>query len=87
LGEVQAAHDPPSMRQAKVLPASDAVNAIDALVDVPLDGAELIVVSGGVVSAGGEEIVHEAVAGDASVLPAASVARTPTLCVPTARPL
>jgi hypothetical protein len=59
----------------KVDPLSLELNEKDADVLVPLDGADVIVVSGGVVSGGGL-IVHVAVAGVASELPAASVAAT-----------
>jgi hypothetical protein len=67
--------------------ASVALNANDALVELvePL-GPELIEVSGAVVSVGAVT-VQPAVAGLASVLPAASVARTLKLCEPVARPL
>src|SRR4051794_41800383 len=66
------------MRHANVLPDSDAVNETDALVDSPEAGADVIVVSGAVVSAGGTGALtdHVVAAGEASVLPAASVART-----------
>src|SRR3954447_16663129 len=76
------------MRHANVLPDSDAVNETDALVDSPEAGAEEIVVSGAVVSAGGTGAltVQVAAAGEASVLPAASVARTSKVCDPTVRP-
>ena len=50
------------------------------------DGADVIDVSGGVVSTGAVT-VHDAVAGVASMLPARSIARTSKLCAPTARPL
>ena len=83
---MQAAQLPASSLHWKVLPLSLEVNATDALVAVPLDGAEVIVVFGGVVSAGAE-IVHVALAGVASVLPAASVARTSNVCDPTASPV
>ena len=49
-------------------------------------GAEVIEVSGGVVSTGAVT-VHDAVAGVASMLPARSMARTSKLCAPTASPL
>ena len=66
---------------------SVAENAIDALVDVvdPV-GAEVIDVSGGVVS-GDAVTVQDADAGVASTFPAASVARTSTVCAATLRPL
>ena len=44
------------------------------------EGPAVIVVSGGVVST-----VNDRLAGDASVLPAASVARTSNVCAPSAR--
>jgi hypothetical protein len=47
---VHEAHAPPSSWHSNVLPLSLEVNATEALVDVPLDGAEVIVVSGGWVS-------------------------------------
>ncbi len=75
LGEVHALHAPPSRRHWNVEPASLDVNEklADGEVTVP-DGPEVIVVSGGVVSAGGA-IVHERLTGEL-VFPAASVART-----------
>ena len=54
-------------------------------VTVP-DGPEPIVVSGGVVSGGGTFTVQVREAGEASVLPAPSVARTSNVCEPFARP-
>ena len=50
------------------------------------DGPDEIVVSGGVVSAAAE-IVQVCVAGEATTLPAASVARTSNVCDPAPRPL
>ena len=75
-----------SSLHSNVAPASLAVNANEALVEsVDASGPDVIVVSGGVVSAG--VIVHVRVAGVASVLPAGSVARTLNVCAPTPRPL
>jgi hypothetical protein len=74
-GDVHAAHAPPSSRHANVAPDSLALKATVAL--EPGDragGAESIVVFGADVST-----ENERVAGDASVLPATSVARTATL--------
>ena len=84
---MQATYAPASSLHSNVEPASVEVNANDALVDVVgLLGPELIVVSGGVVSLGALIVqVHEA--GEASVLPAASVARTLKVCEPVLRPL
>ena len=63
------------------------MNANDALVDADGSaGPEEIVVSGAVVS-DGALIVHVHDAAEASVLPAASVARTLNVCDPVARPL
>ncbi len=53
---------------------------------VEADGPLVIVVSGGVVSVGATT-VQLRLAGEASVLPAASVARTSNVCEPTATPL
>ena len=76
-----------SNRQANVEPVSDAVKVKLALplVAVP-EGPPLMVVSGAVVSGGGTATVHVRVAGDPSVLPAASVARTSKVCEPFASP-
>ncbi len=59
---------------------SDAVNVNDALVEVVEDAGpdEIVVVGGAVLT------VNDRVAGLASTLPAASVARTETLCEPSA---
>jgi hypothetical protein len=62
----------------------------DAFVSVVVAGGfSLIVVSGAVVSGvgAGSWISHEWVAGEASTLLAASVARTSKVCGPTARPV
>ena len=64
---------------------AEKVKVAEPDVTVP-EGPESIVVSGGVVSAGGTLTVQVLVAGDASVLPAASVARTLNVCDPFARP-
>jgi hypothetical protein len=53
----------------------------DAEATVP-DGPEVIEVSGGVVSGSGAAAVHVLEAGDGSVFPAASVARTSNVCEP-----
>ena len=68
---------------------SEAWNVKVAVVEVPFAGPLSIVVSGGVVSPGGVVVVtvHARVAAEASVLPAASVARTLNECEPTARPV
>ena len=78
---------PPSRRHSNVEPASVAVNASDAAVDVvEPDGPDVIDVSGGVVSAA-TVTVQAREAGDRSTFPAVSVARTSNVCAPTARPL
>ena len=79
---MHAEKTPPSSEHWKVEPDSLAVNVHVALVlvTVPL-GPELMVVWGAVRS-----IVQLWLAGVASVLLAASVARTRNWCVPTARP-
>src|SRR3954451_25429571 len=76
------------MRHWNVEPDSVEANAklAELVVPVPL-GPEVIDVSGAVVSAGVVSTVHVRVAGEASVLPAPSVARTSNLCDPSARPL
>jgi hypothetical protein len=81
-GVVQGASTPASSRHWKVEPASLAENvnaAEEAFVSAV--GPESIVVSGAVAS-----IVHVWAAGVGSLLPAGSVARTWTVCVPSARP-
>jgi hypothetical protein len=84
---VQDAQAAESSWHSKLAPGSLAEKANDALVVAvePL-GPESMVVSGGVLSDAGV-IVHDCVAGDASVLPAGSVARTLKVCDPVARPL
>jgi hypothetical protein len=84
---VQAAKAPLSSLHSNADPDSLDENANEALVDVVgFDGPDPIVVSGGVVS-DGALIVHVHVAGEASVLPAASVARTLNVCEPVLSPL
>jgi hypothetical protein len=75
------------MRHWNVEPVSLDVNEklAELLVDVP-DGPAVIVVFGAVVSGGGTSTVQVRLAGEASVLPAASVARTSNVCDPFARP-
>ena len=86
-GLVHAVQAPLSTRHVNVEPASVEVkpNAGVASLVGPL-GPEVIVVSGAVVS-DGALIVHVCVAGVASVLPAASVARTLNVCEPVLSPL
>src|SRR5438552_279875 len=77
-GDVHALHAAPSNRHSNAAPVSLALNANDAEVEVVVpDGPDESVVSGAAVS-----IVHERVAGVASVFPAASVARTAKVCDP-----
>jgi hypothetical protein len=79
VAEVQLSHAPESSLHWKLEPLSVAVNAKLALVEVVVpDGPELIAVSGALVTAGGceDDTVQARGAGDASVLPAASVAFT-----------
>ena len=65
-------HDPLSSFLWKVTPVSFELKVTEAVVDETLpEGAEIIVVFGTVVST-----VQDALAGDASVFPAASIART-----------
>ena len=69
------------------VPDSVELNANAALVDVVgLVGAAVIVVFGAVVSPAALT-VHVCVAGEASALPAASVASTLNVCEPVVRPL
>jgi hypothetical protein len=87
LGDVHAAYAPLSSLHWNVEPDSVAVNENDAEVEVvEAAGWAVIVVSGAVVSAGAP-IVQVTVAGEASTLPAASVARTVNVCEPTASEL
>jgi hypothetical protein len=85
-GLVHAPYAPLSTRHANVEPDSVEANANAGVASFvgPL-GPAVIDVSGGVVSAGGL-IVHVCEAGVASVLPAASVARTLNVCEPVLRP-
>jgi hypothetical protein len=85
LGEVQEPQVPESSEHWKVDPLSLELKPKLAAVEVVVpDGPETIDVSGAVVS-GGVCTVQLWVAGDASVLPAASVARTEKVWVPTAK--
>jgi adenine deaminase len=80
---VQAAKEPASSLQAKVLPASVAVKLKLALVLlVVADGLAVIVVSGAVAS-----IVQVKLAGVASTLPAGSMARTWKVWLPSVKAL
>ena len=76
------------MRQANVALASGDENAnVGERAVVVLAGPLVIVVSGEVVSPGvpdGAVTVHVRVAGEGSVFPAPSVARTSNVCVPVA---
>ena len=73
----------PSRRHSNVEPAFEASNVNDgeALLVAPV-GPPVIVVSGAAVST-----VNVRVAGEASTLPAASIARTANVCSPAARPV
>jgi hypothetical protein len=83
LGDVQADHDPPSIRHSKLDPASDEVNEkLAPVAFVGSVGCAVIEVFGGAVS-----IVQVKLAGVASVLPAVSVARTSKACAPSPRPV
>src|SRR5687768_13092674 len=79
---------PPSSEQENVEPCSSAVKAnVAFVVFVSAAGApEPSVVCGAVVS-GGVATVQLKLAGVASVLPSASLARTAKVCAPTARPV
>jgi hypothetical protein len=80
---VQEAHEPPSSRHSNVEPPSFDVNEKSASgVLAGSFGCAVIVVFGAVVS-----IVQVKLAGVASVLPAASVARTRNVCEASARPV
>ena len=71
-GDVHGSHVPPSSLHSNVEPVSDELNVkVGVVLPDGLAGLESIVVFGAVVST-----VHVDAAGDASVLPAASVART-----------
>ncbi len=77
-GLVQELQLPASTRHSNVEPGSDELKANAGVVSFEgADGPLSIVVFGAVRS-----IVHVKLAGDASVLPAASVARTTNACVP-----
>ena len=77
-GLVAVVHDPLSSLLWKVTPVSFEVKLIVAFVEeTSPEGAAVIVVSGREVST-----VQEALAGEASVFPAASVARTWIVCDP-----
>ena len=83
-GEAQATQAPPSRRHSNVESDSVDENAklADRVVTVPV-GPDAIEVSGGVASSGVDAlIVQLREAGDASVFPAASVARTSNVCAP-----
>ena len=71
---------PASSEQAKLAPGSLLNAKLAAAVLLSAGGPEVMVVSGGVVST-----VHEYVAGVGSVLPAASLARTWKLWLPSRR--
>src|SRR5688572_15459640 len=86
-GEVQAAKAAPSSEHSNDEPLSEAENSNVADLSVVWPGgAASMAVSGAVVS-GGATIDHPYEAGDTSVLPAASTARTSKRCSPSARPL
>ena len=71
-GDVQAVQLPPSVRHSKVEPPSEELNVkVGLVLPEGLAGLESMVVFGAVRST-----VQVRVAGEASVLPAASVART-----------
>src|SRR5207253_9808306 len=79
-GEAQAVQLPLSMRHSKVEPLSDELNVnVGVVLPEGLEGFESIVVFGAVRST-----VQVWVAGEASVLPAASVARTSNVWLPSA---
>jgi hypothetical protein len=77
-GDVHGSHVPPSSLHSNVEPVSGELNVkVGVVLPEGLAGLESIVVFGAVVS-----IVQVDVAGDASVLPAASVARTSKVWLP-----
>ena len=83
MGELQEDQPPPSSWHSKVEPPSEELK--EKLGAVTFDGSlgwAVIVVFGAAVS-----IVQVKLAGDASVLPAASVARTWKVCEPWLRPV
>ena len=73
---------PPSIRQSKLEPPTAEKSKLAPWLFVGLVGALSICVSGATVST-----VQVKLAGEASVLPAASVARTWKVCEPSARPV
>ncbi len=83
MGEVQAAKAPASSLHSKVEPPSLEAKEKSAFAELLGSlGCAVIVVFGAAVS-----IVQVKLAGVASVLPAASVARTWKVCEPSARPV
>jgi hypothetical protein len=77
-GDVHGSHVPPSSLHSNVEPVSEELNVkVGVVLPDGLAGLESIVVFGAVVSS-----VHVDAAGDASVLPAASVARTSKVWLP-----
>ena len=88
LGELHEPHAPLSRRHWNAEADSLEVNVklAELTATVP-EGPESIVVSGAVVSGAGTSTVQARDAGDASVLPAGSVARTSNVCGPFARPV
>ena len=86
-GEVQGAQEAESSLQAKVEPVSVEVKEKLAAVSVVEAGGEAVIEVLGAVVSGGSTTVQLSVAGEASVLPAASVARTEKLWAPRAREL
>jgi hypothetical protein len=77
---VHAVHAPPSRRHCDVAPLSFTVKVTEPLPDSDSAGGEdVIVVVGATVST-----VNDRVAGEASLFPAASVARTLTVWLPSA---
>src|SRR5918996_3636468 len=85
--ETHASKAAPSSEHSNVTPSSLAEKRnLASLLAVGLAGAESIVVTGGVVSRGGV-MFQLWPAGVESMWPSGSVARTATLCQPTARPV
>lgn len=85
-GLVHDTHGAPSRLQVNDAPDSVAEKLKDASVDVVVDGiGDDSTVSGAVVS-GAVTTVHVTAAGDASTLPAGSMARTEKVWAPSARP-
>jgi hypothetical protein len=86
-GDEHAPQLPPSSRHWNDEPDSVELKSNDAdVLDTVPDGPAVIDVSGGVVSAAVTFTVHVRDAGEASVFPAASVARTSNVCEPFAKP-